>query len=226
MRYELFLFACLFYLLNELSQQRHRHCWLTHRHPVKISDLIRQLPNPLPDYLLDVSYSSLDSCCLTSPQIGPDRIPPAPPHLAANRTGSDPSCSPRRRSDRILPAPRKERTPAVPLPVGWTRPSSNHRIQRSNKLQIKGSGYFSCFWESCFMSRKLHCCPLPWVSFCCLPRAPRPEADGQSAAGRQRGNHGTGFPGRDLNLALLPGKKPEWSLVPSGQDFQDFINPC
>ncbi|KAK5892743.1 hypothetical protein CesoFtcFv8_013095 [Champsocephalus esox] len=56
--------------------------------------------------MLDESYSSLDSCYLTSPQIGPDRILPAPPHLA-NRTGSDPSCSssPRCKSDRIPPAP-------------------------------------------------------------------------------------------------------------------------
>ncbi|KAI9520046.1 hypothetical protein NQZ68_021765 [Dissostichus eleginoides] len=90
-----------------------------------ISDLIRQWPNPLPhkyaDYLLDEALLLLTvaSCSsprsdrigsfllllLTLPQIGPDRFLPAPPHLAADQTGTDPSCSssPHRRSDRNGP---------------------------------------------------------------------------------------------------------------------------
>ena len=112
---------------------------------------------------------------LTSPQIGPDLI---------------------------LPAPRQERTPAVPFPVGWTRPSSNHRIRRSNKLQMYGSGYFSCLWACGFMSRKLRCCPLSLLLF--VYRGLRDQRLTDSVAGRQSGNPGTGFPGRDLNIALLP----------------------
>ncbi|KAI9536398.1 hypothetical protein NQZ68_033657 [Dissostichus eleginoides] len=45
-------------------------------------------------------------CFLLIAEIGPDRFLPAPPpHLAADRTGTDPSCSssPRRRSDRNGP---------------------------------------------------------------------------------------------------------------------------
>ncbi|KAI9533052.1 hypothetical protein NQZ68_026605 [Dissostichus eleginoides] len=67
-----------------------------------ISDLIRQWPNPLPhkyaDYLLDEGF-------LLIAEIGPDRFLPAPPHLAADRTGTDPSCSssPRHKSDRNGP---------------------------------------------------------------------------------------------------------------------------
>ncbi|KAK1891068.1 Fructose-16-bisphosphatase chloroplastic [Dissostichus eleginoides] len=45
------------------------------------------------------------SCFLLIAEIGPDRFLPAPPHLAADRTGTDPSfsSSPRHRSDRNGP---------------------------------------------------------------------------------------------------------------------------
>ncbi|KAI9543539.1 hypothetical protein NQZ68_008586 [Dissostichus eleginoides] len=80
--------------------------------------LVRLLPAHRRDRTGSDQIGSFLLLLLTSPQIGPERTLPAPPHLAADRflpappphlaadrTGTDPSCSssPRHRSDRNGP---------------------------------------------------------------------------------------------------------------------------